>query len=142
MSTTNSSVAASSNPGPNPNLIHLIQLQKLMRQLEVEGRRANKHVAELRATIPPHLLRCFDHAAQHGRAAVARVSGSGVCGSCHLKLPSGLASTVHVFNEHLDKCPYCGCFIFTNSELEMAEKTVADKAVSVFSRCLPSTARQ
>ncbi len=102
-------------PGTSQDLIALIHLQELTSQSEAGRRPARRHIQELRAAIPLELLRSFDSATDHGRAAIARVTDSGACGGCHLKLPSGMPAGIQILSDHIQKCPNCGCFLYTST---------------------------
>ncbi len=101
----------------NRHLTELIQLQKMTGQLESEAARVPRKIRELRAAMPPELLRAFDRAMDHGRAPVARITETGACGSCHLRLPSGVAPSFLIESEQIHKCPNCGCFLYSSQEL-------------------------
>jgi len=70
----------------------------------------------LRAKLPEAILRRFDHLAEQGRRPVARVSPSGACGNCHLKLPSADAGRVRQEPDELHVCLHCGCWLHASPE--------------------------
>jgi C4-type zinc ribbon domain len=120
----NTEIHKATNPtGPdllvatNRTLEHLIELQQLIHRPDNQKALADRQVRKLRAAIPADMLRSFDRAAEHGRAAVAMVTSSGACGGCHLKLPSGLASAVLGTRVGINKCPHCGCFLYSGAIL-------------------------
>jgi hypothetical protein len=101
----------------NRTLEHLIELQQLILRPDIQKARSDRQVKKLRAAIPADMLRSFDRVAEHGRTAVAMVTASGACGSCHLKLPTGFASAVLGMHVGIEKCPHCGCFLYSGAML-------------------------
>lgn len=103
----------------NTTLKNLIRLQELTRLYEHSGHPASQHkrIVHLRGSLPPNLLRRFDHLTEHGRLPVAQVSASGACGSCHLKLTaSDVLRLRHVQESNVETvslCPFCGCFLYS-----------------------------
>ncbi len=114
MHRSQNSVGSNQVAGTSQNLIQLIHLQELTSRSESGQTPARGQIEELRAGIPLELLRSFDSAAGQRRMAVARVTESGACGGCHLKLPSGTPSRVQVLMDQIHKCPYCGCFLYSS----------------------------
>jgi predicted nucleic acid-binding Zn-ribbon protein len=112
----------------NNTLSDLIRLQELTLESESEGHEAilRKRIDRLRAKLPETVLRRFDHLAEHGRRAVARVSQSGACGSCHLKLTRGdVLRLRHTCEEAVPACPYCGCFLYAADTVSEPNETIA-----------------
>ena len=115
----------------NPTLKDLIRLDEAVQRYEREGCPANLHkqVNRLRTKLPANILRRFDHLAEHGRPPVARVSASGACGSCHLRLtPSEVLRFRHAQEsnaENISLCPFCGCFLYSLAAAESKELTEA-----------------
>lgn len=99
---------------PGWKVSQLVRLQELTGQAGSNDGDLLKQIEELRANIPPELLRPFDDSLEHGRAAVALVSESGCCGRCHLNLPSGMAVRVQLLEDQIHQCPYCGCFLHSS----------------------------
>ena len=99
----------------NTTLKDLIRLEELMQQSEDEGCDTSLRcqIDRLRIRFSKSILRQFDHLAELGRLPVARVSESGACGSCHMKLPA--ADLLHIRNgaQRLPICPFCGCFLYS-----------------------------
>lgn len=108
-----STAAPNDRAGANPKLSQLRHLQELTQRPGKAGVPVEKQIKVLRAAMPPDLLRFFDHRAEHGQVAVAMASASGACGSCHLRLPSGLASSLNGMAEEMDRCPFCGCYLYS-----------------------------
>jgi hypothetical protein len=105
-------------PGISRELRWLIDLAEYTHGGKARGRGAARHVSQLRAALPEELVRCFDHVAEHGRVPVATVTESGSCGSCHLQLPSGMASRLNFFHKTIHHCPHCGCFLYSARALK------------------------
>jgi len=95
----------------NKTLANLIRLQERMEQCEHGGRTAGlrKQIDRVRAKVPEAILRRFGHLIQYGRVPLARLSESGACGSCHLKLLAADAGRVRQEPDELHVCPHCGC---------------------------------
>lgn len=100
-------------PNSSQNLSQLIQLQELISQSQAGGTGLNKQIKELRTVIPLGLLRAFERATEQGRVAVARITDSGACAGCHLKLPIAVAAKVLMVKNQIHTCPYCGCFLYS-----------------------------
>ncbi len=123
MQRSQNAAVANQVAGTGQTLRQLIELQELTGSCPGETR-VKRQIDELRAAIPVELLRAFDSAAEHGRAAVALVTDSGACGGCHLKLPSGMATKVQVLSDRIQKCPYCGCFLCSSMALPSPEPLI------------------
>lgn len=63
----------------------------------------------LRADIPAPILAHFLRLIEQGRKAVALVQ-HGVCSSCHLRIPSGIAAALARPND-LHLCENCGAYL-------------------------------
>ena len=94
-------------------LSNLIRLQELTLGSESEGSAAVrcKRVERVRAKLPEAILRHFDHLEEQGRVPLARLSESGACGNCHLKLPAADAMRIRQNIDELHVCPHCGCWL-------------------------------
>jgi predicted nucleic acid-binding Zn-ribbon protein len=97
----------------NRTLAMMIRLQ----ELTLRNRRSaatpgvERRILRLRGRIPSEYLNRFDHLLQRRHVAVAVISQSGACGSCHLQLPVGDIWLVREASEILASCPHCGCFL-------------------------------
>jgi predicted nucleic acid-binding Zn-ribbon protein len=102
----------------NTTLKRLIRLQQLLRRQELEGSTLGEQtqINRLRAQIEPNDLRRFDHFVEHGRLAVAALSVSGACGSCHLQLTPADALRSRRAEDRPFTCPNCGCFLYAQSQ--------------------------
>lgn len=107
-------------------LSNLIRLQKLTLGSDGEGSEAvlRKQVERARAKLPEAMLRRFDHLVEYGRVPLMRLSESGACGSCHLKLPAAEAMQIRQEADHPHTCPHCGCWLYTAAEAA-TEKSLA-----------------
>ena len=63
-----------------------------------------------RAKVPTGILESFDRWVGRGKKAVAIVR-NGVCGECHLRLPSGTLAGL-AYTTELHNCNNCGRFLF------------------------------
>jgi predicted nucleic acid-binding Zn-ribbon protein len=68
-------------------------------------------VALLRAPLPTSILVHYDNRIARGKPGIAPVQG-GVCGSCHLSLPSGRLADLRSKPQEVNVCDNCGVFIF------------------------------
>ncbi|MGO8675984.1 MAG: C4-type zinc ribbon domain-containing protein [Limisphaerales bacterium] len=96
-------------------LKNLIHQQELTQRFENKNRTSNlrKEIGRLRTGLPDHILRRFNHLAEHRRIAVAQLSESGACSGCHMKLPSADALRIRSSSHQLATCPFCGCFLYS-----------------------------
>ncbi len=104
-------------PVVSRELLQVLKLQQLTNHLANAKAREQKQIENLRSFMPPQVLRCFDNLTEHGRPAAAMVTPSGSCGSCHLKLPSGIASRLYTVDAQISHCPNCGCFLYSAAAL-------------------------
>lgn len=77
----------------------------------------------LRSRLPTAILQHYDQRRARGKPCVVPIS-NGVCGACHLKLPSGRASDLRRTEGSLSVCDNCGAFIYqdeTEIPVEQAE---------------------
>jgi hypothetical protein len=115
MTKTQNQAAPAQTARPGWSVSQLARLQELTGQAQTEGGGdLLEQIKQLRASIPPELLRPFDASMEHGRAAAALVSESGCCERCHLSLPSGIAARVRLLNDQIYRCPYCGCYLYSS----------------------------
>jgi predicted nucleic acid-binding Zn-ribbon protein len=80
-------------------------------------------INRLRERLPESLLRRFDRLVERGHRPIAPLSGSGACGSCHLKLPPGEVLEFRRAPDQVHACPHCGCVLFASAPLRDAEAT-------------------
>jgi len=99
----------------NKTLTSLIQLQELTLKCGSENRVSESHgeIKRLRAGLPEGILRRFDHFTKFRRLAVAQLSESGACNSCHMKLPPADALHIRSSSHRLATCPFCECFLYS-----------------------------
>lgn len=76
-------------------------------------------VTQLRGEVPGALLAHFDRLVLRGKRAVAKVR-HGVCGECHMRLPSGVAASL-AQAEDVVLCETCSCYLLPSLE-EIAEQ--------------------
>jgi predicted nucleic acid-binding Zn-ribbon protein len=96
-------------------ILDLRELQSLQRDAgrALAGANAestSSRTAALRGVIPAPVLAHFDRLVRVGRAGVAAVR-NGVCGSCHLRLPSSQFCSMRGTHD-LSVCDNCGAFVY------------------------------
>jgi predicted nucleic acid-binding Zn-ribbon protein len=103
----------------NLTLKKLVELQELTRQSEEEEHPSGlqKKIEFLRTGLPEQILRRFDHLTKFHKQAVAPISSSGACGSCHMKLPPADALRIRSSSDQLVTCPFCECFLYSTAAL-------------------------
>lgn len=69
----------------------------------------------LRELIPTSILLHYDHLKRRGKRSVAPVK-RGICGSCHLAVPSGTLSILRRNAATLNVCVNCGAFVYFHEE--------------------------
>jgi predicted nucleic acid-binding Zn-ribbon protein len=82
-------------------------------------------IKRLRERLPESLLRRFDRLLEHGHRPIARLSESGACGSCHLRLPPDEVLNFRRAPDQVHACPHCGCVLFASAPLREAEATAS-----------------
>lgn len=101
------------------------ELQSLVLPVPPVDGPAAERVRRLRFQVPISLLAYFDRRVVQGRKAVAVVR-HGVCGECHMRLPSGqvagLSST-----EDVQRCENCGSFLLLSPEDEEQRREAAEE---------------
>ena len=85
---------------------------------EVQGK-----IESLRAPLPTSILSHYDGRKARGKLAIAPVK-RGVCGACHLAMPSGRLGDLLRKPGELNVCDNCGVFIYL-SEDELVRPGVA-----------------
>ena len=68
-------------------------------------------IESLRAPLPTSILGHYDRRQARGQLSIAPVR-RGVCGACHLSMPSGRLADVHRKRGELNVCDNCGVFIY------------------------------
>jgi predicted nucleic acid-binding Zn-ribbon protein len=86
------------------------ELRKLSNETEEYGEMRDK-IESLRAPLPTAILSHYDGRKARGKLAIAPVRG-GVCGACHLSIPSGRLSDLGRKPGELNICDNCGVFIY------------------------------
>lgn len=82
---------------------------------------AATRIMALRGLIPTSILQHYDHFKSRGKRSVAPIN-RGVCGSCHLALPSGVLASLRRLGETLNVCTNCGAFVYLTEEEPMNRK--------------------
>ncbi len=80
-------------------------------------------ISRLRSIIPAFILGHHDRKIQMGKASIASVV-NGVCGACHLRLPTGHAARLQS-SQDLEVCDNCGTFIYLESGSEPTPSPLA-----------------
>jgi len=87
----------------------LFALQERHFQRRAPSSDSESNVRALRAKIPKSVLEQFDRSLERGRKPVAIVR-NGVCGECHLKLPTGVLAAL-AFEQTIQQCANCGRYL-------------------------------
>lgn len=80
-------------------------------------------INRLRSIIPAFILGHHDRKLQMGKASIVSVV-NGVCGACHLRLPTGHAARLQS-SQDLEVCDNCGSFIYMESGSEPVPSPLA-----------------
>ena len=103
------------------------ELRKLSNTTE-EYEEMRDKIESLRAPLPTSILGHYDGRKARGKLAIAPVRG-GVCGACHLSIPSGRVSDLRRKPGELNVCDNCGVFIFlTEDESTPPSVSTSDRA--------------
>jgi hypothetical protein len=86
------------------------ELEKLSRETEDHQEMQHK-IASLRAPLPTSILSHYDRRRARGKLSIAPARG-GVCGACHLSIPSGRLADLRRKPRELNVCDNCGVFIY------------------------------
>jgi predicted nucleic acid-binding Zn-ribbon protein len=112
------------------NILHsLRQLAQLDAELGKLSGETEKYqdvhdkIESLRAPLPTSILSHYDGRKARGKLAIAPVEG-GVCGACHLAMPSGRLGDLRRKPGELNVCDNCGAFIYL-SEDELVRPSAA-----------------
>src|SRR5258708_20019534 len=90
------------------------ELRKLSNETE-EYEEIRGKIESLRAPLPTSILGHYDGRKARGKLGIAPVR-QGVCGACHLSIPSGRLSDLRRKPGELNVCDNCGVFIYLNEE--------------------------
>lgn len=108
-----------------PIVEKLLELQTILLTKPAEGTEAAAKAFELRREVPSSLLGHFQRRIARGRRAVAVVR-NGVCGECHMRLPTGTAASL-VSAADVVLCETCGCYLMLAAdELETRRREVSE----------------
>ena len=103
------------------------ELRKLSNATE-EYEEMRDKIESLRAPLPTSILGHYDGRKARGKLAIAPVHG-GVCGACHLSIPTGRLSDLRRKPGELNVCDNCGVFIFlTEDESAPPSVSTSDRA--------------
>ena len=100
------------------SLCKLVQLDAQLPNLSAdpEGFQKTKDKIEsLRAPLPSSILGHYDRCKARGKLSIAPVR-NGVCGACHLSVPSGRLADLFRKPAELNVCDNCGVFIYPAEE--------------------------
>ena len=98
------------------------ELGKLSGETE-EYQEVQDKIESLRAPLPTSILSHYDGRKARGKLAIAPAK-RGVCGACHLAMPSGRLGDLRRKPGELNVCDNCGAFIYL-SEDELVRPSVA-----------------
>jgi predicted nucleic acid-binding Zn-ribbon protein len=121
------------------SLRKLSQLDEALRRLSSETREYLKmqgKIEALRSPLPTSILSHYDKRKARGKLAVAPVH-RGVCGACHLSIPSGHLSDLRRNPHELNVCDNCGAFIYL-AESESAEDSDSRLKPTAVRKTLPT----
>jgi hypothetical protein len=101
------------------------ELRKLSRNTQRYQEMLDK-IESQRAPLPTSILVHYDRRTARGKLAIAPVR-RGVCGACHLSIPSGRLAELRRKPGELNVCDHCGAFIYlTEDESAVRSKTTSD----------------
>jgi len=102
------------------NLRKLAQFDAELPKLSEDSQKYQEiqnNIESLRAPLPTAILGHYDGRKAHGKLGIAPVR-RGVCGACHLLIPSGRLADLRRKPEELNVCDNCGVFVYwTEDEL-------------------------
>ena len=91
-------------------------------------------VNSLRELIPTSILLHYDRLKARGKRSVAPVK-RGVCGSCHLAVPSGSLANLRRTTGTLNVCVNCGAFVYFEEEEPTIAVVTEPRKKPVLQRC-------
>jgi predicted nucleic acid-binding Zn-ribbon protein len=101
------------------------ELCKLSRDTEQYQEMLDK-IESQRAPLPTSILGHYDRRKARGKLAIAPVL-RGVCGACHLSIPSGRVADLRRKPVELNVCDNCGAFIYLlKDEAAARSKSASD----------------
>jgi len=86
----------------------------------------NLQIEGLREKLPTALLTHYDQRRSRGKPAVAAMR-NGICGACHLSLPSGRVADMNRGGDAIQVCENCGVFIY----LDVSKSATAEASDAV-----------
>jgi hypothetical protein len=90
------------------------ELRKLSRDTQQYQEMLDK-IESQRAPLPTSILVHYDRRTARGKLAIAPVH-RGVCGACHLSIPSGRLADLRRKRGELNVCDNCGAFIYLSED--------------------------
>ncbi len=102
----------------------LLELQTLMLSPAPTPMKSVERVKQIRKEVPESLLAHFDRLMKRNRRAVAVVT-HGVCGGCHMRLPSGVSASL-LGNNDVQLCETCSSFILLAPEELIEQRKLAE----------------
>jgi uncharacterized protein len=101
------------------------ELRKLSRDTQRYQEMLDK-IESQRAPLPTSILVHYDRPTARGKLAIAPVR-RGVCGACHLSIPSGRLAELRCQPGELNVCDHYGAFIYlTEDESAARSKSASD----------------
>ena len=101
------------------------ELRRLPRDTEQYREMLDK-IESQRAPLPTSILGHYDRRKARGKLAIAPVL-RGVCGACHLSIPSGRVADLRRKPVELNVCDNCGAFIYLlEDEAAARSKSASD----------------
>jgi hypothetical protein len=114
------------NPEMNTPVDDLVIIGKILALGSAASPELKTELEKRRERVPPPVLAHFLRSLSCGRRGVAVVR-HGVCGECHLRIPSGTVQALfHPVDLHL--CENCGCFLVLAAEEKEAQELRATVA--------------
>jgi predicted nucleic acid-binding Zn-ribbon protein len=101
-----------------PRLKRLIELEKALSGQKKHGASGDPlrtEINSIRDLLPTAILRHHDSRTLRGKKSLAPVTG-GVCGACHLAIPSGRLADLRKIHNDLNVCDHCNVFIYLEEE--------------------------
>ena len=114
------------------------ELRKLSRNTQQYQEMLDK-IESQRAPLPTSILVHYDQRKARGKLAIAPVRG-GVCGACHLSIPSGRVADLRRKPGGLNVCDNCGAFIYLTEEESAAQRKSASDHTATRRKLLKKSA--
>ncbi len=115
----------------NVTLKNLIKLQDLLKPGADDGlsTERDEQIERLRNKLPKAILGRFDYLSERRRLSIVKISETGACRSCHIKLtPSDVLRfrrTQETDTETVPVCPSCGCFLYSSTAFDESKDLTA-----------------